>query len=195
MAIGDIIRAIRGSSLVGAFILSFCLIDYLAGIYKEANKINYKEIVRKYLKNYKEDYLYAIRCSLVHIYGIGDAMEDVNLDSFQFQHKNPENHRKITNVNGKITYWLNLSNFVSDIIKASYKFFADLEKKTEKELEEYIKRADKVIKIWDPSTGKIYSKPNFGSIDFLFSILDSKEVEEMDWRLLENNIYKLCLEK
>lgn len=48
MAVGDIIRAIRGGLLVGAFILSFCLIDNLAGIYRKNISGYYKKLVHKF---------------------------------------------------------------------------------------------------------------------------------------------------
>lgn len=54
MAVGDIIRAIRGGSLVGAFILCFCLIDYLARIYRKNTSGYYKKIISKYFDDYKK---------------------------------------------------------------------------------------------------------------------------------------------
>ena len=190
MAIGDIIRAIRGGSLIGAFILSFCLIDYLAGIFYKAQKRYYKVIIREYFENYDVDYMYAIRCSLVHIYGRADALGN---DSFFFQHKNPENHKRISfTTNGNRVYLLNLSNFVFDTIKASYNFFNDLENKSESELQEYIVRAEKIILIRNIKTGEIISKSNFSSLDSIFVSLDQKKV---NWEILKNEIDKLCFSK
>ena len=102
MAIGDIIRAIKGGSLVGSFILSFCLIDYLAGIYRKNTSGYFKKIISKYFENYVPGYVWAIRCSLIHTYGIGEAMKEEKLDGFQLQHKNPENHKRIDSQEGKM---------------------------------------------------------------------------------------------
>lgn len=196
MAIADVIRAIRGGSLVGAFILSLCIIDYLAGIYRNADRGYYKKIVSTYFKKlnpkYDPNYLYAIRCSLVHIYGKSDGLDDANI-RFNLQHKNPENHLKIDPCSdGKNIYWLNLSNFVFDIIKAAYTFFEKLENKKEAELGPFILRAEKIILIRNILNNEIVSKPNFSSIDPIFAVLDSQNI---DWGILENDIYKLCLSK
>lgn len=194
MAIADVIRAIRGGSLVGAFILSFCIIDYLAGILEKSDNTNYKKIIDDYFDDYNSEYMYAIRCSLVHVYGKADAMHIAGLNRFNFEHKRPEIHKQIDNIDGVIVYWLNLSNFVFDVVKASYNFFTEnLENKSESELEEYVERANNIIRIFDPVTGETTSiKTNFGSIDPIFSSLDSDNV---NWDFLENEIYKLCLSK
>lgn len=196
MAICDVVRAIRGGSLVGAFILSLCIIDYLAGIYRKADEGYYKKIVSTYFKKlnpkYDPNYLYAVRCSLVHLYGKSDTLEDANI-RFNLQHKNPENHLRIAPCSdGKNIYWLNLSNFVFDIIKVAYIFFEKLENKKEAELAPFIPRAEKIILIRNILNNKIVSKPNFSSIDPIFAVLDSQNI---DWGILENDIYKLCLSK
>ena len=167
MAVGDIIRAIRGGSLVGAFILSFCLVDYLAGIYRKNTAGYYKKIVHRYLKKYKTGYVWAIRCSLIHVYGTGDAMKEEKLDGFQLQHKNPENHLRVDDIDGKKIYWLNLSNFVYDVIKATFEFFHEIENKPACMITAFIERAKKIILIRNLLTKEIYSKPNFSSIDIL----------------------------
>ncbi len=51
--VGDIIRSIKGSALMGAFIQCFCLVDYLSYIAKlannEVNNENYIAFINKYL--------------------------------------------------------------------------------------------------------------------------------------------------
>ena len=189
--IGDILKTIKGGALMGAFVQSFCLIDYLSAIARLANNDaigdNYEKFVESYLPDYDQKKLYAIRCGLVHTYGQSRRMEEADLKGYKFQHKNPENHRKYED---KI-YWLNLSNFVFDVIKVTHLFFLEIEQKVEAgaDLPE-IERANNIISVWGP-LGMIVS-PNFGMIDPILSCLDSTSIT---WAILENEIYKLCLEK
>jgi len=96
--IGDILKSISGGALMGAFIQSFCLIDYLSAIARLTNNDaigdNYEKFVECYFKDYDQKKLYAIRCGLVHTYGQSRSMESADLDGYTFQHKNPANHRK-----------------------------------------------------------------------------------------------------
>jgi len=188
--VGDILKSIKGGALMGAFIQCFCLIDYLSNIARlagnDSNAGNYKNFVRTYFPGYDPEKLYAIRCGLIHTYGQSERMKEAELDGYAFQHKNPENHRKYENN----IYWLNLSNFVFDVIKATFEFFKELEQKREDELYEYKERAKNIVSVFDPS--RILVSPNYGHIDPILSCMDS---ENIDWKILENEIYKLCLEK
>lgn len=74
-AIGDIYRALEGKSITGAFILTFCLIDYLTWIEFGEMKYGYNQWIEKrllplniYYTNKAEE-LYSVRCGLVHCYG------------------------------------------------------------------------------------------------------------------------------
>jgi hypothetical protein len=60
LALGDILRALDGQSLVGAIILSLCAVDYLAFPFfpegdsrprPEQNKTDYRNVVEKYIVN------------------------------------------------------------------------------------------------------------------------------------------------
>ncbi|MFN8143538.1 MAG: hypothetical protein U0073_03875 [Bacteroidia bacterium] len=89
--IADILKAVDGGSFGGAFVLSFCCIDYLGkpltmnGIKANSGKNEYKRFISHYLtkvnKNYGglHDQLYAIRCSLVHTYGESDASQAIKI--------------------------------------------------------------------------------------------------------------------
>lgn len=118
MAFLDIIRASDGKSKMGAFILSSCFIEYLAGFRygKETNGNDYKDFVKNYLPQYHKDKLYKdLRCKLVHNYTEGG--------SYTFVDKNSSLHGKPTTDNKTV---LNLENFVSDIEKAMEKYFNEL---------------------------------------------------------------------
>lgn len=189
--IGDILRAIKGSSLMGAWILSFCAVDYLAHIACITNNIddiknNYIEFIKKYMPEYDSDKIYAIRCALVHTYGLSRIMSAAQLAGYSFTHKNPERNRLYLN---KI-YHLNLSNFVFDLIKASIIFFVESESLPVDQLNNYAARSKDFLTVHGPLGEQYFT--NFGNIDFILSSLDSKNI---NWAILENDIYKLCLSK
>jgi hypothetical protein len=67
-AIADIYRALDGNSVVGAFILTFCLIDQLTWIEFGDKKYSYNEWINKRLLPLnicytgKAEELYSVRC-------------------------------------------------------------------------------------------------------------------------------------
>ena len=190
-AIGDIIRATRGGSLVGAFIQCFCFLGYMSEIAhilkigeQARDNVLYKNFIEKYLPQYDNEKLYAIRCALVHTYGYSDSMNKAKLSGYSFQHKNPESHR----IYADNIYCLNLCNFIFDIIKSTHTFFDEVEGKSEDDLFDYRQRIKATLTV---SMGnEIRISMNYAMVDSILSCMDS---EEIDWKLLEDNIYQLCL--
>lgn len=121
-AVADVLRAMDGSSLVGAVTLALCVIDYLAYL---SNK-GYNDSVRTYLTSrvpgYKPSWMYGLRCGLVHVYGQGKAMKDAKLNGFLLNHLNPAFH---LSGNDKVLR-LNVENFVTDVVWAAKEFFDSL---------------------------------------------------------------------
>ena len=199
--IDQILKTIKGSAYTGAFIQCFCLIDYLSEMVKlnrGNNKVkgsnHYKEFLAKYFKTYNKGYLWAIRCCLVHSFGTGTAMEDEGLGGYMLQHINPENHKKIiTKIPGdKPTYWLNLSNFVFDTIKATFAFFSDLEKAPLEEQGFFIKRVERIISVIDTETGMEVMPYKNGKINPILYCLDfKKNPKHIKWDILKEEILKI----
>lgn len=118
MAFLDIKRASGGKSKMGAFILSSCFIEYLAGFRygKETSGNDYKNFVKNYLPQYNKDKPYKdLRCKLVHNYSEGG--------SYTFVDNKASLHGKST-ADNKIV--LNLENFIDDIESALKKYFEAL---------------------------------------------------------------------
>lgn len=119
MAFLDIKRASNGKSKMGAFILSSCFIEYLAGFRygKETSGKDYKNFITNYFNGkYDPEKLYKdLRCRLVHNYSEGGT--------YTFIDNHPELHKKITQ-DGKIV--LNLEDFVSDIEAVLKLYFNEL---------------------------------------------------------------------
>ena len=116
MAFGDIKKATSGNSILGAFILCSCYIDYLAFYYSDKSNVNerYKEFVHVFLTKYDKEKLYKdLRCKMVHNYSEGG--------SYLFTHNNPSSHLSLNNKNGKI--FINLENFIQELYIAAEKLF------------------------------------------------------------------------
>lgn len=132
-AIADILRAIDGGSLVGSLILCFCSIDYM-GLALDPTKKNtradFKKFVGEYMGVINPRYvqlngeIYAVRNSLVHSYGESDATEDLKLD-YHLSHLHPELHLTIQKNNERRRLFINLPNFVAELIGAVEKYFRD----------------------------------------------------------------------
>ncbi len=146
--IGDIFKAIRGGSTMGAFTLSMCSISSFAELWwcnKNQNFVDndgrnlakrkhlpddrdlFIDWAQKWLNGGLIDYiydttaLYALRCSLAHSYGWSRQLNNAALDGFRFCHRRPEKHRLTdrSQKNGYPSYCLNLENFVADIVFAA----------------------------------------------------------------------------
>ena len=134
-ALGDIKRASSGGSKLGAFILSSCLLDAIAGFYrgKDTSRDDYNNFVIRYLDGYDGNKLYKdLRCKLVHGYSEGG--------SYLFVDAKPELHLKMYGAKTII----NLENFVSDIENALVLYCSQLKNASESELrQKAIRRLDK----------------------------------------------------
>lgn len=132
-AIADILRAIDGGSLVGSLILCFCSIDYM-GLALDPTKKNTRADFKKFVGEYmgvinpryvqRDGDIYAVRNSLVHSYGESDATEDLKLD-YHLSHLHPELHLTIQKNNERRRLFINLPNFVAELIGAVEKYFRD----------------------------------------------------------------------
>jgi len=131
MAIADIIRAIRGRSLMGAFTLSMCAIDAMAYIRKPLPKKGPGENFKKWVEdwivplngNCRPDVLYALRCGLVHTYGYAKAMRKCGLHAFTYVHNQPQDHWDQPAANSCV---LNLESHVAEVTVAAFNFFDDV---------------------------------------------------------------------
>lgn len=128
-SVTDILKAIRGESLMGAFTLSVCVIDAMAHLRNKLpgkNKIadNFEEWVKDYIipnsAKCKSDILYALRCGLVHTYGFSDALGKCGVRDIEFVHDKPERHWEQPSAN---SYVLNLDSLVAEVIVGSFNAF------------------------------------------------------------------------
>jgi hypothetical protein len=118
MAFLDIRRASTGDSKIGAFILSSCFIDCMAGFVcgGKSHQKDYESFVRQYLPGYDPTNLYEdLRCRLVHNYSEGG--------SYWLTYNHPELHGQTVD---KRTF-INLENFVDDLEVALDKFVKHIE--------------------------------------------------------------------
>ncbi len=120
MAFKDIEKASTGGAKMGAFILSACYIDYLAGFrYGKATRgRDYVKFAKKYLPaNYKAWKLYTdLRCKLVHNYSEGGT--------YLFTDANQHPHMTSPTTDSRT--FINLENFIADIKTALDNYFAEI---------------------------------------------------------------------
>ena len=145
LAVGDVLRAMIGQSLVGSIILSLCVIDYLAffdfdesviktkkGIEKKAEqgKSDYKKVIKSYInrdlsKKYPANWVYALRCSLVHSYATSKAFgESPPYRGYRLTSCQPEWHLEPLPENREILA-LNCESFICDVIWGTWIFFSN----------------------------------------------------------------------
>ena len=134
-ALGDIKKASLGGSKLGAFILSSCLIEAMAGFISGQDTAgdDYKYFVTHYMPTYDGIKLYKdLRCKLVHSYTEGG--------SYFFVDAKPELHMK--RYGSKLI--INLENFISDVENALKQFCAQLQNPSRPQvLQNVFKRFDK----------------------------------------------------
>jgi len=138
MAIGDILRAIRGGSLMGAFTLSVCAIDAMAyvrgALPSSRNRANFENWVVDWMvplnSRCRPDVLYALRCGLVHTYGYARAMKKCGLVGFEYVHDRPAEHWDEP-IRG---YWrLNLDSHAAEVCIAAFRFFDGVTRQAQKD--------------------------------------------------------------
>jgi hypothetical protein len=193
-SVGDLLRSIEGSALVGAYIQTFCLIDYCAQIElisKKSQGKSYKGFISKYFpEEYKEEYMperiFAIRCALIHTYGTSEAMQKAKMRGYILQHKNPENHLRFK----ESILNLNLSDFVFDTIKSIYLYFEAIKRKEDDEIFDEAERAKDILTVFKNSES--ITLKNYGQINPVLIPLD---FDPVNWEELRNNIYQMVLNK
>ena len=131
MAIADIIRAIRGRSLMGAFTLSMCAVDAMAYLHNALPSNGSGDYFKRWVQDWmvalnqscRPDVLYALRCGLVHTYGYSNAMRRCGLRGFWYVHDKPTAHWVETEPG---YHTLNLESHVAEVTVAAFNFFDDL---------------------------------------------------------------------
>jgi hypothetical protein len=120
MAFKDIERAAAGGSKMGAFILSACYIDYLAGFRygKPTRGKDYIKFTKKYLPSkYIAPKLYTdLRCKLVHNYSEGGT--------YLFTDGGKHPHMSRSTNDSRI--FINLEDFIVDINSALERYFKEI---------------------------------------------------------------------
>ncbi|MGC4034442.1 MAG: hypothetical protein QM764_00680 [Chitinophagaceae bacterium] len=119
---------------MGAFILSFCCVDYMGAAYnprKKNTRVEFKRFVKEYMGSINNRYqvlsneIYAIRNSLIHSYGRSVATDEINLQP-TFSHLYSDLHLKtFKQEDQSIIIVLNLPEFVGELVAAIEKYFRE----------------------------------------------------------------------
>ena len=199
LVIGDILRALDGRSLIGAATLSMLALDYLAYHYylnvkekkggvpenKQASQSSsdFIGLLEDYLPTIRgkdsgpklAEYIWATRCSLVHVYGISQsAYKNDNLRFSFSHHQYQESHLEITTTltEDKTYIKYHLPIFISEIIILCDYYFDNLNQ----ENESFKKWSSEFIKIYDLKGQLLLGNHNqFMSIHSLLAPFDVSE--------------------
>lgn len=129
-AVSDIYRAINGRSLTGAFILNFCLIDYLNWIEFEGQVFGFNKWIKKRLlplnPNYdgKDEELYRVRNGLVHSYGPSNNILKGKFSGYLLWEQNPAFHLQRHNSD---VLNICLYSLLTETVFATHQMFEELE--------------------------------------------------------------------
>ncbi len=147
-AVADIYRAIDGGSLIGAFILSFCLIDHMTWIEFGDEKMGFNKWIKKRLLplnifySEKDEELYSVRNGLVHTYGPSREILKQKFEGYQLLNCSPAMHlQKVNNNVIKIC----LYSLLTEIVFAVHSTFEEFKEAVS---EDQLDRMSKQIRIF-----------------------------------------------
>ncbi|MGA3038872.1 MAG: hypothetical protein ABSE64_15515 [Vulcanimicrobiaceae bacterium] len=187
LAVGDVLRAIRGRSLMGANTLSLCVLDYLAYLASAKPggiEENYKAVVDGFLKQIDARYdsakIWALRCSLVHTYAEAKAMKKAGLDGFYFMHLTPE--FQFSGPSNELR--LNSDTFVADVVWSAHLVFNAYHGATKFE-----ERGNSLVVI--AGAPSVSSSRTFASFDAALSVFDNGNPKLTDLRTAVSSLYSL----
>jgi hypothetical protein len=147
-AVADIYRALDGKSIIGAFILTFCLIDYLTWIEFGDQKYGFNQWIKKRLVPLdfcytgSDEELYSVRNGLVHSYGPSRKMTENVYTGYRLVNGHPGDHlQKINTEHLRI----DLYSLLCDTTFAAHLVFEDLKKECKDDQLDRLKRQIKTF--------------------------------------------------
>lgn len=153
-AVADIYRALDGKSIIGGFILTFCLIDYLTWIEFGEGKKGFNQWVIKRLlpQNIfytgKDEELYSVRNGLIHSYGPSRKMIDNVFAGYTLLNGWPEYHLQRINAND---LRIDLYSLLCETVYAAHLMFEELKLACHEEQYERLSKQIKIFKMDPPS--------------------------------------------
>jgi hypothetical protein len=174
-AVADVYRAIDGKCLIGAFILTFCLIDQMTWIeYGYELKAFNKWIINRLVPlnifyTQKDEELYSVRCGLVHSYGPSKQILRQKFAGYELLQCSPEFH--LQKVNSSLLK-VCLYSLLTETAFAAHSVFKEFKLSIKKE---QINRLEKliIIKHQDPPF-------LFGDMHRALSAFDIKDAIELN---------------
>lgn len=153
-AVADIYRALDGKSMIGGFILTFCLIDYLTWIEFGEEKKGFNQWVIKRLlpQNIfytgKDEELYSVRNGLVHSYGPSRKMIDNVFAGYTLLNGRPESHLQRINTE---YLRIDLYSLLCETVYAAHLMFEELKLSCPEKQHQRLSRQIKIFKQDPPS--------------------------------------------
>lgn len=134
--IKEILNSATQGNKISALIMGLCTIDYMSvaiALPKKNTNTHFKKFIKdymsktndKYLETEIQDYIYAIRCSMVHVFGDSDATEEKNLkpEFFIDRDKNDCHLIKAQNNHYEERFHLSVPNFIGEVVGGVTEYF------------------------------------------------------------------------
>lgn len=206
--IGDILRAMDGNSILGAFILTLCSIGALSSLYSVtdiafrtySDKRKFEVWIDTWMRRfdspqtllYPAGYLYAVRCALVHTYGGAAALDRIEIPAYTLTFDCPTLHMLHQISNGKVVcHIVNLECLLADFITGAWDFWSTLEVQQSlqsdfsSECKMLIAEIDRPV---NPTIKVSKAGRRFGDIHFALSTFDSNNPE---YKVLKAGIHSI----
>ena len=134
--IREILNSAAQGNMMSALLMGLCTIDYMSvpiALPNKNTRTHFKKFLEEYmsktndeyLKNEIQDYIYAIRCSMVHVFGESDATEENNIiPQFFIDRVTNDNHLvKNQNENYEERFFVSIPKFIGEIVGSVTEYF------------------------------------------------------------------------
>lgn len=140
--IRELLNSASMGNMMSAMLMGLCTIDYMSvplALPKKNTRTHFKQFLTDYMSKINPKYfetdiqkkIYAIRCSLVHVFGDSDATEDCNIvpEFFIGRLSNNLHLCESQNLNYEDRFFLSIPKFIGEIVSSVAEYFKQNETK------------------------------------------------------------------
>lgn len=134
--IREILNSACSGNIMSSLLMSVCTVDYMGvglALPDKNTNVHFKQFLEKYMSKANSKYLapkmqdiiYAIRCSLVHVFGDSDATKNQNIipEFFIDRCTNDDHLINAQNGNYEERFRLSIPHFIGEVIAGVHEYF------------------------------------------------------------------------